>query len=693
MSRRHTTIVIDQGHPTSRSNSFSEGEDSSSHQSQEYSSGGDWGEEYTGEIDPDESASASAGPYHHSRSRSRSRSRSHHAAPRRHVLPHRPSAPGHYRPAPPDSLDSSEDYGSPFGARGGPYGPPGPVGGHNPYFGGRGGHQQPAPPGGYPQSHVGGYMPSPYGGPQQSMVPYGNFQQNPFSPMSNGSGQSYFEGGPRHPYHEMMPYQHGGYYSGHGGYQQQIPPHMQQYMYSPPPPPATEAPAPRPKTPAAPEPPKPDPEKEKMQEQLKAFQALQAKKEEEERRREFEAKIRRDTEEQLKIREDARRKATEEAKKEFELAKAEAERAAREKMEAERKHEAEQAKLHAETMARIQREAKEKYEAEMKAAAEQKKREDDARAAAEAAARAKFEAQLKAEAEAKLAADKKAAEDAAAKKKWEEETKAKAEAEARAKLEAETKAAEKAAADAAEKKKEEEAMKKKLTEEAKAKFEEDAKKTKDKAPIKFKDAVGRKFSFPFHLCAKWEDMQDLIKQAFQHVDVIGQQVQDGHYDLIGPNGDIILPQVWDKVLEPDWTIEMRMWPESKSAQMHAQRHGIPPGFAGVQMQMRPGGGRDPREEMRARLAHMAAHGQRPMQMPPGMMPAGARPGGGGHHVPPPPHMHRPSERPGRGIPPGVDVVTAEPPKRKSKTAGSGFASWVAGKPSKKKYVFPCPTTS
>ncbi|CRK18241.1 hypothetical protein BN1708_017647, partial [Verticillium longisporum] len=96
---------------------------------------------------------------------------------------------------------------------------------------------------------------------------------------------------------------------------------------------------------------------------------------------------------------------------------AEAERAAREKMEAERKHEAEQAKLHAETMARIQREAKEKYEAEMKAAAEQKKREDDARAAAEAAARAKFEAQLKAEAEAKLAADKKAAEDAEAKKK------------------------------------------------------------------------------------------------------------------------------------------------------------------------------------------------------------------------------------------------------------------------------------
>ncbi|KAM0335728.1 hypothetical protein ACHAQA_000778 [Verticillium albo-atrum] len=586
------------------------------------------------------------------------------------------------------SLDSSEDYGPPgFGARGAHYPPPG---GHNPYYGGRGGHQPPAPPSGYPQSHVGGYMPSPYGGPQQSMVPYGNYQQNPFSPMSNGSGQSYFGGEPRNPYHEMMPYQQhgGGYFGGHGGYQHQTPHHMQQYMYSPPPPPATEAPAPRPKTPAAAEPPKPDPEKEKMQEQLKAFQALQAKKEEEERRREFEAKIRRDAEDQLKMREEERRKAHEEAKKQFEIAKAEAERAAREKMEAERKHEAEQAKLHAETMARIQREAKEKYEAEMKAAAEQKKREEEARAAAEAAARAKFEAQLKAEAEAKAAADKKAADEAEAKKKWEEETKAKAEADARAKLDAEAKAAEKAAADAAEKKKEEEAMKKKVTEEAKAKFEEDAKKSKDKAPIKFKDAVGRKFSFPFHLCAKWDDMQELIKQAFQHVDVIGQQVQDGHYDLIGPNGEIILPQVWDKVLEPDWTIEMRMWPESKSAQMHAQRHGMPGGFPGAQMR---NGGRDMPPELRARLhqAQMAAmaaarDGHRQPHMP-GMVPPGARPGGGGHHVPVPPHhMHRQGERPGRGAPAGVDVVTAEPPKRKStKSASSGFASWVAGKPKKK----------
>lgn len=55
-------------------------------------------------------------------------------------------------------------------------------------------------------------------------------------------------------------------------------------------------------------------------------------------------------------------------------------------------------------------------------------------------------------------------------------------------------------------------------------------------------------------------MEELIRQAFLHIDVIGPHVNDGHYDLVGPNGDIILPQVWESVIEPDWTITMHMWP-------------------------------------------------------------------------------------------------------------------------------------
>ena len=55
-------------------------------------------------------------------------------------------------------------------------------------------------------------------------------------------------------------------------------------------------------------------------------------------------------------------------------------------------------------------------------------------------------------------------------------------------------------------------------------------------------------------------MEELIRQAFIQVKDIGPHVQEGHYDLLGPNGEIILPTVWDTVVEPDWTVSMHMWP-------------------------------------------------------------------------------------------------------------------------------------
>jgi len=57
-----------------------------------------------------------------------------------------------------------------------------------------------------------------------------------------------------------------------------------------------------------------------------------------------------------------------------------------------------------------------------------------------------------------------------------------------------------------------------------------------------------------------QGMEELIKQAFLHVDVIGQHVQEGHYDLMGPDGEIVLPQVWERTVLPDWLITMHMWP-------------------------------------------------------------------------------------------------------------------------------------
>src|SRR5882757_3982030 len=93
-------------------------------------------------------------------------------------------------------------------------------------------------------------------------------------------------------------------------------------------------------------------------------------------------------------------------------------------------------------------------------------------------------------------------------------------------------------------------------------------------------------------------MEELIRQAFMHVDVIGPHVLEGHYDLIGPNGEIILPQVWETMIEPDWSISMHMWPMPEKApppgppgpppghhfdprrpgsRHESRRHGAPPG--------------------------------------------------------------------------------------------------------------------
>ena len=58
-------------------------------------------------------------------------------------------------------------------------------------------------------------------------------------------------------------------------------------------------------------------------------------------------------------------------------------------------------------------------------------------------------------------------------------------------------------------------------------------------------------------------MEELIKQAFLHVDVIGPHVQEGHYDLVGPDGEIILPQIWETIVQPDWAITMHMWPSTQ----------------------------------------------------------------------------------------------------------------------------------
>ncbi|TIA29191.1 hypothetical protein D6C79_10014 [Aureobasidium pullulans] len=65
----------------------------------------------------------------------------------------------------------------------------------------------------------------------------------------------------------------------------------------------------------------------------------------------------------------------------------------------------------------------------------------------------------------------------------------------------------------------------------------------NKAPVKFRDAVDRGYTLPWHLAKIWKGMEALIKQAVGRIEHIGLHVADGYHHLIGPNNEIILPQV------------------------------------------------------------------------------------------------------------------------------------------------------
>ncbi|KAK4225975.1 hypothetical protein QBC38DRAFT_249114 [Podospora fimiseda] len=92
--------------------------------------------------------------------------------------------------------------------------------------------------------------------------------------------------------------------------------------------------------------------------------------------------------------------------------------------------------------------------------------------------------------------------------------------------------------------------------------------TLGRRPVFLKDAVGRNFTFPFDMVRTWEGMNDMIKQAFQNMNILDRHVEAGHFDLIIDNGSIILPRCWTASIHPGARITMHMWPLDK--------HPLPP---------------------------------------------------------------------------------------------------------------------
>lgn len=103
--------------------------------------------------------------------------------------------------------------------------------------------------------------------------------------------------------------------------------------------------------------------------------------------------------------------------------------------------------------------------------------------------------------------------------------------------------------------------------------------------IRLETEKGRSYNFPFHLCRTWDvsylphvtlgcrvltriaqGMERLIKQSFKNAPNLAASVAALEYDLLDPNGDIILPQVWESVVQPNWTMRVKLWPPPNSSQ-------------------------------------------------------------------------------------------------------------------------------
>lgn len=188
-----------------------------------------------------------------------------------------------------------------------------------------------------------------------------------------------------------------------------------------------------------------------------------------------------------------------------------------------------------------------------------------------------------------------------------------------------------------------------------------------------------------------QGMEALIHQAFLHVDVIGNHVREGHYDLIGPDGEIILPQVWETMVKPDWGITMHMWPlpEPPKHEDHPPPPHLPPGIEA--MITHATGKREKHGKKKKDRGGMSGlFGGGGVPPPPPMAPPGAMMGGPGG-IPPPPPMGAPGIMEVLPGDPGGHAagILGGPERKKSKSskkkaAGRNPLLWLAGAPSSAK---------
>ena len=68
-------------------------------------------------------------------------------------------------------------------------------------------------------------------------------------------------------------------------------------------------------------------------------------------------------------------------------------------------------------------------------------------------------------------------------------------------------------------------------------------------------------------------MKGLIDKSFLHDERIHAHIIEGHYDLLDPSGDIIPPALWEYMITPGMTVELKLWhiPESSLNELENQK--------------------------------------------------------------------------------------------------------------------------
>lgn len=78
--------------------------------------------------------------------------------------------------------------------------------------------------------------------------------------------------------------------------------------------------------------------------------------------------------------------------------------------------------------------------------------------------------------------------------------------------------------------------------------------------IKFRDALGRNYTFPYDSIDTWAGLSTILTQIFLPIPIVGPHVSAGHFDIFNNMNEIILPAFWAQKVEPGQYYTMYMWP-------------------------------------------------------------------------------------------------------------------------------------